>query len=152
MKKVEWVLVMNETRARVVRGLPAAGEPARAELVLRAESRKLRDIMSDKPGRSFSSGSGGRRSAIDYGGDPLRQDQIEFVHQTVALLEAHRRAGEFDTLAVVAAPHMLGLLREELSKALTACIGTEISKNLAGIAETELPAVLRRELAAVKNT
>lgn len=146
MKNREWVLVMSATRARIVRGLPARGEAAEPELVLRTPSRKLKEIMSDKPGRSYASGSPGRRSAMDYGSDPLRQDEIEFVHQIFALIEAHRRAGEFDSLVVVAAPHMLGLLRQEMPDSLLPLVKREIAKNLAGLTEAALPDVLKKEL------
>lgn len=145
-KKVEWFLVLNAARARIVRGLPAPGEAARAELVLRASHRRLQEIMSDKPGRSFASGSPGRRSAMAYGADPQREDEVDFLHDVIHLLEAHRRAGDFDTLVVVAAPHMLGLLRAEMPPALSAMVRKEIDKNLAGVFEAALPAILRNEL------
>jgi protein required for attachment to host cells len=146
--EIEWILVMNATRARLIRGLPESGEPAAPELVLRAPSHHLREVMSDKPGRSFSSGSPGRRSAMDYGSDPLRQDELEFVRQVIALIESHRRAGDFDRLAIVAAPHTLGLLREEMPHALQPLVSRELAKNLAGVLETALPGVLKRELGA----
>lgn len=144
--KTEWILVMNATRARIIRGLPKHGEPAPSELVVRSESHKLRDIMSDKPGRSFSSGSKGRRSAISYGTDPLREDEMQFVREVVALLDMHRLAGDFDSLVVFSDPHMLGVLRGRLPPALKALIRREVPKNLAGIIETALPEVLKLEL------
>ncbi len=145
-RPTEWILVLSATRARLLRGLPAPGEPARPELVLRAPSHKLRDIMSDKPGRSFSSGSKRMRSAMEYGSDPLRQDEIEFLRQVIALVEAHLHAGEFERLVVVSAPRTLGLWREELPGSLRHIISGEIAKNFAGIDESALPAMLRTEL------
>ena len=143
---IEWFLVANATRARILRGLPRPGEAAAPELVMRATARKLRDIMADKPGRSFSSASQGRRGAIPYTSDPVAEDERNFVREVVALLETHRLAGDFDRLTVLAAPQTLGLFREEAPPALRARIRAEIAKNLAGIPEGALPAALRAEL------
>ena len=145
-KPVEWFLVMNETRARLVQGLPAHGVAAAAELVIRTEHRNLRDVMADKPGRSFSSGSAGRRSAMESGTDPLLQDRMEFLRQTFALIEAHRRASSFDRLVIVAGPRMLGLLRAEMPSSLQRVISREIARNLAGLTESALPDALKREM------
>ena len=145
-KPVEWFLVMDETRARLLQGLPARGVAAVPELVIRAEHRKLRDLMADKPGRSFSSGSAGHRSAMENGSDPLLHDKIDFLRQAFALVEAHRRAGSFDRLVIVAGPRMLGLIRSEMPKALQSFVSREIGRNLAGLPEAALPNALRREM------
>ncbi len=145
-KKPHWYLILTSTRARIVRGLPAAGEPVLPELVLRAPNRKLRDIMAAKPGRSFSSGSAGRRSAIEPGSDPIRQDAVDFVHEVIATLEALRSAGDFHSLTIFAAPDMLGLLRQDVPSRLKPLIAGEFAKNLGSVPESQLPAVLEREL------
>jgi protein required for attachment to host cells len=145
-KPVEWFLVMSETRARLVPGLPVRGVAPAAELVIRAEHRNLREIMADKPGRSFSSASAGRRSAMENGTDPLMHDRVEFLRQTFALVEAHRRAASFDRLVLVAGPRMLGLLRDEMPKSIMVTVSREIARNLAGLTETALPDALRREM------
>lgn len=146
MKDAEWVLVMNASRARVVRGLPLRGAPAEPELVLRAETRRLREIMADRPGRSFSSGARRRRSAMEYASDPVREDERAFVRQVVALLEAHRLAGEFNALSVVAGARMLGLLREAMPRPLAALVRRECRLNLADVDEAHLPERLRQAL------
>ena len=87
-----WALVINGARCRILRGLAVDGDEVSAELVLRSESRHLRDIMSDKPGRSFASAGGGRRSAMEYASDQIAEDRREFIRQVIALLESHRCA------------------------------------------------------------
>lgn len=63
MKDIVWALVMSSTQARILQGF-AKGETGDVpELVLNTEHKDLRDIMSDKPGRSFSS-VGPERSAM----------------------------------------------------------------------------------------
>lgn len=133
-----WCLVLNSTRARILRDLRRDASTSGPELVLRTEHRALRDIMSDKPGRSFASAGGGRRSAMEYRSDSLRDDERAFVAEVIALLESHRRAGDFDRLAVFASPEMLGLFREATPALLQSRIMMEEQKNLMHESETGL--------------
>jgi len=141
-----WVLVRNETRTRIVRGRPGPGAALPPELVLRREHHRLKDIMAGKPGRSFSSGSAGRRSAMEYGADPLRADQKDFAHHVIDLLSTHVASDDFASLAVFAEPGMLGLLRELLPPALERRIVMTRSLNLVHLSSADLAHALAREL------
>jgi protein required for attachment to host cells len=141
-----WALVLNGARCRILRGVSGRGDDVPAELVLRSESRKLRDIMSDKPGRSFASGGGARRSAMEYGSDPVAEDQREFIRQIIALLESHRRAGDFDKLAIFAEHDMLGHLRQMMPQALADLVIREVPKNLMHLSAQELAEAVSRGL------
>ncbi|MDP2079468.1 MAG: host attachment protein [Pseudotabrizicola sp.] len=129
-----------------MRGVCGRGSNAPTELVLRSEARHLRDIMSDKPGRSFTSMGDGRRSAIEYAGDPIAEDQREFIRHIIALLESHRRAGDFDTLAVFAEHDMLGHLRRMIPQTLADLVIREVPKNLLHLSAQELAEAVAREL------
>ncbi|MFT0140505.1 host attachment protein [Alcanivoracaceae bacterium MT1] len=144
---IEWFLVLNARRARILPGLPESGESAPAEEILDTADKTLGEIMSDKPGRSFSSGSPGRRSAMEYGSDPVEEQHRLFLREVIGRLKSHQAADNFDWLTVFAAPDMLGLLRDEMPAELKTCVKREVSKNLVGIDETELPARIREELA-----
>lgn len=133
-----WALVLNGSRCRILRGVSSKGIKVPTELVLRSEARNLRDIMSDKPGRSFTSSGGGRRSAMEYGSDPLAEDQREFIRQIISLLESHRRAGDFDKLAIFAEHEMLGHLRQMMPQTLTDMVIREVPKNLVQLSAPEL--------------
>lgn len=141
-----WALVINGARSRILRGISGGGDNALAELVLRCESRNLRGIMSDKPGRSFASMGGGRRSAMEYASDPIAEDQREFIRQIIALLESHRRAGEFDRLAIFAEHDMLGHLRQMMPRTLAELVIREVPKNLLHLSTQDLAQVVSREL------
>jgi protein required for attachment to host cells len=147
IRKKTWALAMNATHARIVRGLELTGAGRPAELVLRTENRHLKDIMADRPGRSFTSMDGGPRSAMAYAADPIREDQREFVRQVVRMLEAHRLAGDFDALAVCAAPAVTCLLRDEMPSRLAATILGEISRNVMHLPAHELALVIRDNIA-----
>lgn len=141
-----WALVLNGARCRILRGVSGRGEDVPAELVLRSESRHLRDIMSDKPGRSFTSGGGARRSAMEYGSDPVAEDQREFIRQIIALLESHRRAGDFHKLAIFAEHDMLGHLRQMMPQTLADLVIREVPKNLMHLSAQELAEAVSRGL------
>lgn len=143
-----WALVMNSARARVVRGLTPHGQTPETELVMKSEARHLREIMSDKPGREFSSGSAGQRSAMEYHSDPVAQDRREFIAQALALLETHRRAGEFDKLAIFAEHEVLGALRPMLPESLRAMVVCEVPKNLVHLAADDLTKAISESLAS----
>ena len=133
-----WALVMDGVRARVLRGITNADGEGEIELISRAPSNHLRDILSDKAGRSFASDGSGRRSALEPGGDPVRRDMQDFAAQTAELLETHRRAGDFQQLAVLAEPRMLGILRSESPASLWATVVLDLPLNLIAMPEREL--------------
>jgi protein required for attachment to host cells len=142
----QWVLVLNATNARILRNLVRGGATSGDEIVLRAESRSLKDIMSDKPGRSFSSGSAGRRSGMEYGSDPVHEDALAFARKVVEELETLRIAHAFDQLAIFADPEMLGIIRKQLPKALKAMVNAEVDKNLLHESEHDLPRIVAESL------
>ncbi|MBA3909154.1 MAG: host attachment protein [Rhodobacter sp.] len=142
-----WALAINSTQARIVRGLGTGENAAPAELVLKTSAKKPRDIMSDKPGRSFASKGGGRRSAMEYSSDPVTEVHRDFIRQVIQLLESHRRAAEFDQLAIFAEHDMLGLLRPMLPQPLSALVIKEVPKNFLHLSEHELPKAILHELA-----
>ena len=137
MKDIVWALVMSSTQVRILRGISRENPHGEPELVLSTEHKDLRDIMSDKPGRSFSSVGPGR-SAMEYASDPVKDAMKAFAEQAVSLLEQHFRKHEFTRLAVVAGPQMLGILRDSLTPDLEQALIAEIPKNLLHESENDL--------------
>jgi protein required for attachment to host cells len=129
MKDIVWALVMNATHARIIKGI-AKGDTGHApDLILNTVHKDLREVMSDKPGRSFSSVGQGR-SSMEYASDPVKDARRAFVKQAVGLLHQHFVKHEFSHLAVFASPEMLGLIRESLTPDLTNAVIMEMPKNL----------------------
>ena len=146
-----WALVADGIRARILRGLEG-GAPRpqpHTELITRSRAQHLRDIMSDRPGRAQASDRSGRRSAMEPGSDPIRRDMQDFARELMDRLDSHRRAGDFDRLAIFAAPTMLGLLREEMPQAVRNTVFLERSQNLVQFDEAELREVVKREIGSL---
>ena len=137
-------MVLREHRHRA--GLIAQEQGALAELVLRSEFRNLRNAMTDKPTQACVFVGDGRRSALNYSGEPVVEDQREFIRQVIALLESHRRAGDFDRLAIFAEHDMLGQLRKMMPKATRDMVVREVAKNLLPLSAPDLLEEIVREL------
>ena len=144
MKKLKtWFLVCDGAQARLVRDLtqdPEAGADGE-DLLFVNEHKPLRQIMSDRPGRSFAS-HGARRSAMEYRSDPVREQQVRFAAMLTRQLEEHRLAHAFDRLVIVAEPRMLGIIREALPQALEALVVGEFDKDLSKLPTKTLHAAL----------
>jgi protein required for attachment to host cells len=105
-----------------------------------------RDLMSDRPGRSYES-FGGARHAIERENDPRQREAERFARRIARRLDESRRKDEFERLLVVAGPQFLGLLRAVMSKPTRARVVHEINKDLVhGPVE-----VLRNHLAALQG-
>lgn len=88
-----------------------------------------RDLMSDRPGRSYES-FGGARHALEREDDPRHREAVRFARRVARRLDEARRKDEFENLVVVAGPPFLGLLRAAMSQPTKACIAREIRKDL----------------------
>lgn len=135
-----WVLVLNSDSARILRGLHRDGHCTASTVEMTLDHKRLQDIMSDSPGRSFRSAGPGR-SAMSYASDPLRDREMAFVREVVERLEDQRGKGAFDELAIIASRPMLGMVRQEMPPALHRMVKAEIGKNLVHRAGSDLSAV-----------
>jgi protein required for attachment to host cells len=133
-------LVTNGAQARILRDVEHADAVEPVELVSREPLTHLRDIMSDKPGRSFASRARGRRSAMEPGSDPVLRVMQDFAAETAEYLEKHRLAGDFSRLAVLAEPKMLGVLRSTFPAGLWATVFLDLPINLTTLPDRELGA------------
>jgi protein required for attachment to host cells len=88
---------------------------------------------------------------MEYGSDPVAEDQREFIRQIIALLESHRRAGDFDKLAIFAEHDMLGQLRQMMPQSLADLVIREVPKNLLHLSAQELAEAVSRGLPDVSG-
>ena len=93
--------------------------------------------LSDAPGMT-NAPMGPNRGGIS---DPDLKGQAEaaFASDIVSYLAGAMRNGEFDRLVLVAAPEMLGLLRERLSTPLQEVLRADLPKDLTHVTLDDLP-------------
>lgn len=133
--KVTWILVADGATAKVFEHSgPGTGLTAVDGLIFEQEPLRAGEIMADRPGRSFSTGSAHGRSAMEYSSDPVAVRERRFVENVAAELERRHQQRAFDRLIIAAAPTALGDLRPALSKGLKDTIMAELPKDL-----TKLP-------------
>lgn len=152
-----WILICDASRARVFSARCTGGPLLEVEGFVHPKSRlKGADIMTDRPGR-VRTGLGGRSvTAMPPHTDPKDVAAADFAVELVQVLGRAREQGEFDLLALVAAPRFLGLVRTGLGEQTRKRVVSWVAKDLTLLNAQELPAHLtgvfdaaaRAELAA----
>lgn len=128
--KTTWVLVAENSRARLF-DWQSKTSLNEIKTLSHPESRlHEQDLVSDEPGRSFDSAGNGRHAEQAPTSAKQHESQT-FARELAATLEQSRSNNEFDHLIIVAAPHFLGLLRDEINGALRKTVLQELDKNLA---------------------
>jgi protein required for attachment to host cells len=141
-----WIAVADSAHATIY-AQTAPGAPLNPvpDGVLASPNLKGREIVSDRPGRSFDSAGQGRH-ATESEVDPRRQQDIEFVREVATRLEDHAKRGDFDRLILVAPPRTLGDLRAALDKNAKSRIAAEIAKDFVALRPDELRVRIADEL------
>ncbi len=140
MKPIKtWILIADGAQARIVlNDGPGKGIKALDGLEFSADHRATRDIMADRPGRTFDKFGPGRH-AKEYSSDPHRQLKKRFAAELAGMLDEKLRAGAYDRLVLLAPPAMLGDLRAELSEQVRAKLVGEVAKDLTKVPLNALP-------------
>lgn len=139
-----WILAADGNQARLLKGVNFLKEDRRSpeQEVFRSEPKKVQDIMTDRPGRSYSSHGPGR-SAMEYTTDPVRDEQQRFTAEVAQKLEGYADAGAFDRLIVCAAPQTLGDLRSMLGARCREKTTAEIDKDFTNLPTDKLVSSVR---------
>ncbi|WP_421999342.1 host attachment protein [Reyranella sp.] len=143
-----WIVVADGARARFLAldtGTSKLVPAGPADLVSPRSRQRPRDLVSDRPGRSFSSSRSGARHALEPPHDPHKLEKHRFMEVLADALDEACGRRAFDDLILVAPRRSLGELRSLLSKRVQDRIGHEVAKDLAG----EPPSRLRRRLVSL---
>jgi protein required for attachment to host cells len=151
MRKQErtWIVVADGARARFFS--PAEDGktlvPARkADMVAPQSRQHTRDLVSDRPGRSFSSSRAGQRHSFEATHDPHKLEKHKFTAALAGMLDEACERKDFDQLVLVAPHRSLGELRGLLSERVQRCIRKEIARDLTGVTPSTLWRHLQPEL------
>ncbi len=129
-KTITWVVVANGTKARVLENTgPGRGLVEVEDGVFAGPNRPDREVVSDRPGRTFDSHGVGRH-AKQPRSDPARHERHAFLRGVADWLDKACAEGRCDRIVVVAAPHALGGLRAELSPQTRAKVVGDLDKDL----------------------
>ncbi|GHA15982.1 hypothetical protein GCM10007989_08660 [Devosia pacifica] len=132
-KTVTWVLVADGGQARVLENTgPNKGLQQVRGHEFSIPAMQSKDIMADRPGRSFSSAGPGR-SAMEPRTDPVEHREAEFVKSMAEMLEKSKQQGAFDRLIIAAAPIALGTIRKALGPESKKAVIAELDKDLTNL-------------------
>ncbi len=117
MKKSVWIVVANRAVARLFRTSQPTGPLEEMDSFIHPEGRMLdQELVSDRPGRSFER-FGPSRHAEDPDTTATAHEMASFAIELSRFLHKARTEGQFDALAMIAAPAFLGAMREHLDAA-----------------------------------
>ncbi len=124
-----WVVVANGSRARILEAQKSHKLLIELEALDHPQTRVHgHDLVSDRPGREFSS-TGSRRSAMETL-DPQKNEAQHFAAQLSKHLDHAHRCQLFEKLYLIASPAFLGLMRNDLEEKTQKAIVQSIDKDL----------------------
>lgn len=140
-----WVLIADGEKALFLRNSVDAISPT-LDVVRKSENDNPSnfDQSTDRPGRKKDAGVG-QRSAMEET-DWHRLSKERFAHDLADLLYAYAHRGAFDRIVLVAAPHVLGDLRDHLHKEVREKVVAEVAKDLANHPLDKVEKMLKAEL------
>lgn len=149
MKKAQtWVLVADAGSARIYSASHSDGRPKYVPLFNfdnAGRHSRSRDLGTDAPGRSVES-VGGARHAQEPRTDPQRHAKQVFAKSVAEYLDRNALAQEFESLVLIAAPQMLGDLRDALGREAKDKVVREVAKDLMKLPAAQLSAELAKLL------
>lgn len=139
-----WVLAADGSRARIFEISEADGHLHEIEDMFNPAGRALdQEINAEPKDRFYGKGDGvGHTTEADP--EPAQKEAERFSKRVADHLDHCRNEHRFDKLRVVAAPRMLGLIREKLSKEVQKMVEEEIPKDVSNLKEHEMEAYLKQ--------
>lgn len=124
------VVVAENSRARIF-SMEHSGAPLQELADMQhSESRAHeRDLVSDRPGRTFDSRGMGRH-AKEPDTPTKKHEASNFAKSIADYVNSEADKGTFEELMLIAAPEFLGLLRKDLHDTVKQHITREIDKNI----------------------
>lgn len=130
---MHWFVVASQKEARVFVGM-SDDENLRLlqSLTNPLGAEKRRDLIKKKAGRGVK--SIGRLASINYStpqrSDPHEDAILQFSRQLARFLESEKHKKNFESLTIVAEPHLLGKIRTQMSDHLKHSVTNWIKKDL----------------------
>ncbi len=132
-----WIATVNRAGAVIYATGPRGRRLTLIDTFVSEEGRlRTRDVYADRGGRFACDGARGGSGDLDT--DLNHQAGQRLAKEVVARLESGRQAHAFDHLVVVAAPMMLGMLRDEMPRPLMQLVLAELDKDLANLKPHDL--------------
>ena len=140
-----WIVIADGAHVSVVQCVPGDAQLIDVDdMHLAAELPPSRELVSDRPGRSFES-QGRTRHAKEGRSDPHRELKRSFAKSIATRLKAKLDEKRYEHLILIAPPVTLGDLRSALHRQVRDRVRAELPQDLVKLP----PRKLRRHLRAV---
>ncbi len=132
-----WVLVANGSQARIFNLDGPQKSITLVKEFTHPESRMKTDkLSSDRLGNYGSSSVG--NSSYTEPTDPKSYEFERFAMELAKVLDEGRSANKFDKVVLVASPHFLGLIKQNLSEQLSKAVSHTIQKDYTAVNERDM--------------
>ncbi|MFX0546755.1 host attachment protein [Roseovarius sp. S1116L3] len=138
-----WYVILNTTRARILRSLPGPTERIPAEVSIQGRSLNPGGAIVERAEIGPAAHGGSGRFANGSEPELLRSEARTFVREVLSYLEQQKDADGFDGLVVICPTETIGLWRAEISGDLQGSVRREFNKNLVRFSSRELVAAIR---------
>jgi len=145
LSRKTWVVIADGEKALLLRNLSDRPDPD-LEVVVKEEQDNPPDgeQKSDRPGRRADGGMTQKSAMSEADWHDLAKDR--FAKDLSDLLHKRAQSGAFDQLILVASPHILGVLRNDMRADVAGRVIAEIPKTLTNHPLDKIEAVLKAEL------
>ena len=143
MNKV-WILVCDSARGRLFETQGNDSAWKLVDVFGHGESRsKTSELVGDHSGQRSSLGGSVHHNALAPANSPKQVEKGHFGHTLATMLDQAMRSQRFDRWVLVASPHFLGMLKNELTPQLQKHLLASVDKDLTHIDAPELAERLR---------
>lgn len=142
-----WIVVADASRARFFEMLDAKATLRELEdLVNPAGRQNERDLRTDGHGRYYGRGEQMQGHAAVPNTDPVTHELQLFAKRIGKHLEHGRNQHRFERLCIIAAPKVLGLIRQHLDKTTRTLVTEELDKDISNLDERAVQEYVRQKL------
>jgi protein required for attachment to host cells len=143
-----WIVIADGAHARVLEHSDDSPKLEAVEsMAFDVDLPPTREIVSDRPGRTFDS-KGNARHAKAGRSDPHRELKRGFAKKLAGALQESLAKKRYEHLVLVAPPTTLGDLREALTKGVRVLVAAEVAQDLVKTPKSQLLRHLRDVLPA----
>ena len=126
---ITWILAADSSVARIYSRVDGLQAVALVREIKDAKGRaRASDLVSDRPGRLRGRMGQSSVSAVDPHTDPTEVEHKQFARRLAHVLRHEHDVGHFHSLALVAPPHFLGLLRHAMPEPLARVVVASVPK------------------------
>jgi protein required for attachment to host cells len=134
-----WILIADASGARV---FSTNAREAPLQLVRQISNpsgrARTQELVTDKPGRGFEGMGTATRSAMEPRTTAHEAAAENFASELAQLLDAEAGKQSFSAVAIVAPPHLLGMIRGRLSRRVQQLLRATLDRDLAHVPERDL--------------